>query len=128
MIYAEDSFFTLGSGGRVALVCLTVVLSAFCLWLVWYLAEGFGRFTRVLLSLALLWLFLWVSPQAYYMLYYAIIDGLPLQWVVQSPPTPIKLAKLMSFTDRATLSEHGQGVLGWMMMIVALLRRRPRTD
>lgn len=127
-MYAEDSFFTLGMGGRIGLLCLTGLLSALCLWLVWYLVEGAGRFVRVLIALAVFWAFLWLSPQIYYLFYVLLNPGLPLQWVVQSPPDPIKLARLLSFTDRITLTEHGQGVLGWAMMALALLRRRPRTD
>lgn len=127
-MYAEDSFFTLGTGGQIGLLCLTGLLGVLCLWLVWYLVEGFGRFVRVLIALAVFWLFLWLSPQVYYMFYLIIIDGLPLQWVVQTPPEPMKMVRLLSFTDRVTLTEHGQGVLGWAMMVLALLRRRPRAD
>ena len=127
-MYAEDSFFTLGMGARIALVCLTLTLSVLCLWLVWYMTEGIGRVGRVLIAVGIFYLFIWVSPQVYYMLYWAVSDGLPLQWVVQSPPNPLKLFKLLTFTDRATLTEHGQGVLGWLLIVTGLLQRRSRAD
>lgn len=127
-MYAEDSFFTLGMGGRIALVGLTLILSLLCLWLIWYMTEGIGRVARVLIAVGVFYLFIWLSPQVYYMLYWVIGDGLPLQWVVQSPPNPLKLFQLMTFTDRTTLSDHGQGVLGWLMIVTGLLQRRSRAD
>lgn len=128
MLYAEDSFFTLGMGGRIGLVFVSVLLSVGSIWFVFWFVHGLGRFVRVLLALAVFYLFVWISPQIYYMYYLVIIDGLPLQWVIQSPPSWQKIIRLMTFTDRATLTEHGQGLLWWGLALVALLRRRPRTE
>ena len=43
MGYAEDSFFTLGPGGRIGLVLLSAVLMILCAALVWTLVSGLGR-------------------------------------------------------------------------------------
>jgi hypothetical protein len=124
MLYAEDSFFTLGSGGRIGLVALSVLLAAGAIWLVWWASDGLKRVWRVLIGLAVFWAFVWLSPQVYYLYYIAIFDGLPWQNVVKTPPGPGDIARILSFTDRANLSAHGQGVLGWALMLAGLLRRR----
>ncbi|MEM9581714.1 MAG: hypothetical protein AAGA08_01225 [Pseudomonadota bacterium] len=128
MLYAEDSFFTLSLAGRIALASLSLVLSVGCLWIVFYCVEGLGRFVRLLIALAVFYLFIWLSPQVYYLFYLIIIDGLPLQWVIQSPPGLRKILRLMTFTERATLTEHGQGVLWWALAVTALMRRRTRVS
>lgn len=113
-------------GGRLGLVALTVGMSTAMIFLVWYGAAGLKRVPRVLLAIAAFWLFVWLSPQLYYLYYQMIFDDLPWQIVVKSPPGPANIAQLLSFTDRATLSAHGQGLLGWSLMLTALFRRRPR--
>lgn len=124
MIYAEDSFFTLGLGAQIGVVGIGIVLAALCFAILWELVEGFGRFSRVLAALVVFYLFVWLSPQVYYMFYFFIQDGLPLQWVIQSPPSPMKIVQLLTFTDRVTLTEHGQGALGWGLILFALFSRR----
>lgn len=128
MLYAEDSFFTLGLGGRIGLVFVSALLAAGCVWFVIWFVHGLGRPVRCLIALAVFYLFVWLSPQFYYMYYLLIFDGLPLQWVIQSPPSWRKIIGLVSFTDRSTLTAHGQGVLWWVLVLVALLRRRPRAE
>ncbi len=128
MLYAEDSFFTLSMGGRVALGVLSVTLAIACLWFVYWIVEGTGRLVRALIAIAVLYLFVWVSPQIYYLLYLVIIDDLPLQWVVQAPPNWRKMLALITFTERATLTEHSQGLLFWGLILTALLRRRPKGE
>lgn len=51
LLYAEDSFFTLGQGGRAGPVVVSVVLSLLCLWLVWRAVDGLKRVWRVLIAL-----------------------------------------------------------------------------
>ena len=128
MGYGEDSFFTLGWGGRVGVVAISLILFGFCLWVSYAAAASLGRVWRVSIALVAFWLFVWLSPQVYYMFYLLIFDGLPLQWVIKAPPGADVLLSLMTFTERATLSEHGKGVLGWAMVAAALLRRRVKVD
>ncbi len=127
MGYGEDSFFTLGAGGRVGVVAISLILFALCGCVVWFAGAGLGRVWRVLIALAVFWGFVWLSPQAYYMFYLMIFDGLPLQWVARLPGFDL-VARLLTFTDRATLSDHGKGVLGWVLIALALLRRRAKVE
>ncbi len=124
MLYDADSFFTLGIAGRIGLVCLNLFLSALAMGLVWYACAGLKRVSRVLTALLVFWGFVWLSPQIYYLYYIAIFDGLPWQIVVKSPPRIADIVRVFSFTGNANLSAHGQGVLGWAMVLTALLRRR----
>lgn len=128
MLYAEDSFFTLSTGGQAAVGCLSVSLSVACLYCVYCFVEGLGRLVRLIIALVVFYLFVWLSPQVYYMLYLALIDDLPVQWVIQSPPGWRKILALITFTDRATLTEHGQGLLFWALVVTALLRSRRKAE
>ncbi len=128
MGYGEDSFFTLGWGGRIGVVAISLILLGLCLWVCYAATGGLGRVWRVLIALAVFWLFVWLSPQVYYMFYLLIFDGLPLQWVIGAPPGADAVLRLMTFTERVTLSEHGKGVMGWAMVMAALLRRRVKVD
>ncbi len=82
---------------------------------------------RCLLALVLFWLFVWLSPQIYYWYYLLIFDGLPVQSVIGTPPTPFDLIRLIGFSDRHDLSHHGQGVLGWALVLTALWPQRHPT-
>jgi len=74
MGYAEDSFFTLGMGGRIGLVILSGVLMILCVWLVWTCVKGWGRVWRVVFALGVFWGFLWLSPQVYYAYFWLIFE------------------------------------------------------
>ncbi|NNK77370.1 MAG: hypothetical protein HKP40_01530 [Litoreibacter sp.] len=77
--------------------------------------------TRLLLALGLFYLFVWLSPQVYYTYYRFIIDGLPAQVVVKAPPFPSDVILLLAFRSDASLSFHGQGLLGWAMIFLTLV-------
>lgn len=115
MSYGEDSFFTLSVGERFGLVLLSLAIWAALLSVVW-------RWGGLVLAVGLFWAFVWLSPQVYYVYYLAIFDRLPLQAVVGWPPGPTNLIRLMTFSDRATLSHYGQDGVGWSLIALALLR------
>jgi len=118
-MYDTDSFFTLGTWGRVGLLAISAALTL--LWVL--LAIQLRRFSRLragLAGLALFWLFVWLSPQFYYAYYLLLFDGLPIQWVARAPE-PATILRLLSFTERATLSAHGVGILGWLVLLSAIL-------
>jgi len=73
-------------------------------------------------SLALFWLFIWLSPQVYYMYYRMIIPDLPLQWVIWPPENPLTAFKYLFFQGPQNLSAHGQGLLGWWLIVAPFLR------
>jgi len=125
VFYEGDSFFTLSMAGQVGLLVLSVTLSLLWLVAVWVLARGRAPIWRLLLAVALFVSFVWASPQIYYQYYRLIIDGLPAQWVIGAPPNLGDLSQLLTFTAAPNLSHHAQGALGWSMLALAALRRRP---
>ena len=70
------------------------------------------------------YLFVWLSPQIYYSYYLILFDGLPLQIVLQQPPSLTEILKLLSFSGQNTLSAHGKSILAYAMLIAAILRQK----
>jgi hypothetical protein len=120
-MYDGDSFFTLSLFGQIGLAVLSLCLSGGTVWAMFYLKAHWAL--RVLIALGGFWLFVWLSPQIYYLYYIAIIDGLPLQWVVRSAPSPSNILQFLTFRSDGTLSAHSQGLLGWAMIAAAAIRR-----
>lgn len=123
-MYEFDSFFSLTAWERVGLFGVSLAFAGACLACVWWLSRGRAWPVRILIALAVLWLFVWVSPQGYYAYYRLIFEDLPLQWVIPRIPTPIDMAGHLTFSGRATLSSHTKGILGWALVATALLRGR----
>ena len=121
-MYGDDSFFTLGLVEGAGLIAVTVVL----VWATFALARRIFRsvlWRRLLAAVALFWAFIWLSPQVYYVYYQLVFDGLPVQIVIGWPPGAETLIRRLTFTGPATLAAHGQGVLGWALVVLAVRRR-----
>ncbi|WP_371155551.1 hypothetical protein [Jannaschia sp. 2305UL9-9] len=116
-MYTSDSLFTLTPLQIVGVLFLSGVM-----WLgaVRLLRSGPGRLRRTGLAIVLFHGFVWLSPQVYYLFYWATFDGLPMQWVIRAPPSPGHLLRLLTFTEEASLSRHGQGLFGWSLLLLAL--------
>ncbi|MEP1768225.1 MAG: hypothetical protein ABJJ53_16495 [Sulfitobacter sp.] len=121
-MYQQDSFFDLTPWGQVGLAfisltlfTLMVVVAHRLLW-----RAPFG--VRVLGAFILFYVYVWVSPQVYYMYYRMVIPDLPLQWVIWPPPEPARALKMLMFQWRENLSAHGQGLLGWGILIAPWLK------
>ncbi|MEM7711776.1 MAG: hypothetical protein AAF264_13740, partial [Pseudomonadota bacterium] len=65
-MYAGDSFFTLGPGGQAGLALLSLFLWALTL-LAALRPVLAARTLRLLRAITLLWAFVWLSPQVYYL-------------------------------------------------------------
>lgn len=122
-MYSEDSYFTLTPTGQIGLAILSGLLFLLVSAAVWRLTSSHSPFTRVAIAFVAFWLFVWLSPQVYYAYYRLIIDGLPRQWVIGWPPFG-DAVRYLTFTGYPTLSAHAQGLMGWAMISLALLRRR----
>ena len=121
-MYSGDSFFSLTMMGRTGLIILSLTLAALTVSAFVISASRLPRPPRLLLALLFLWVFLWLSPQAYYLYYMMLIDGLPLQNVVQMPPGPSEVVRLLSFGGKTGLAQHSQGLLGWALILFSLLQ------
>ncbi|MDJ0612429.1 MAG: hypothetical protein QNJ29_02050 [Rhizobiaceae bacterium] len=79
---------------------------------------------KILGALLLFWLFVWCSPQIYYQYYHLLFEGLPYQWVIWPPASPLDALRMLVFQGPQNLSAHSQGILGWCLLIVPFLQNR----
>ncbi|MEP0943252.1 MAG: hypothetical protein ABJH63_00890 [Rhizobiaceae bacterium] len=123
-LYAEDSFFTLPFYGRVGLIALSSILATLTLWALWRLTAKRSLPIRLLVALVLFAAFEWLAPQIYYFYYLQIIENLPWQWVIALAPPITDLWDLLIFRENNNLSFHSRAALGWLMLLIALIRPR----
>ncbi len=123
-MYSQDSFFGLTVPGQIGLVFLSSVLFLLMLWVARKVLTRLSVPARVLGALFLFWIFVWCSPQIYYQYYHLLFEGLPYQWVIWPPASPLDALKLLVFQGPQNLSAHSQGILGWCLLIVPFLKRR----
>ena len=119
-MYDGDSFFTLTMAGRIGLVVLSTVMFLGTLYLFHRASRRVGRLLGIAIAVVFLWLFVWLSPQIYYLYYMLIFDFLELKRIPDWPPDPIEIARLLFFIDDFNLSKHGKGILGWIMIVMAI--------
>lgn len=122
-MYDGDSFHTLSAAGQVGLAVISILLAASTAALVGYGARALPAWVRMTIAFTAFFLFVWLSPQIYYFYYLMLFDGLPLHSVVRLPPSPAILGRLLTFSGPATLSAHGVGILGWILIVTALCRK-----
>ncbi len=121
-MYAGDTFYGLpaaGQGGLVVLSTLLTLAAVACVLALFRLSKSLGM--RMIATVAVFWVFLWLSPQIYYFYYQIILDDLPWQIVIGGPPSPMALIDLLLFIGPATLAGHAKGVLGWTLLILGPL-------
>lgn len=122
-MYSQDSFFDLSTRGQVGLALLSLILFVLMVYLTRRGLYRFPFWARMSGAMILFWLFVWVSPQIFYMYYRMIIPDLPLQWVIWPLRDPVKPLQMLLFSYQSTLSSHGQGILGWAIILAATLPR-----
>ncbi len=132
-IYERDTFFELTLLGRAGLTMLSILLAFVVVYIAFIFYKNgprqslsIGLGSRLITAATLLWLFLWLSPQAYYLYYQTIFDGLPWQIVIMTPPSISDLGDILLFQGRNSLAEHSKAVLGWILILGALIATRMR--
>ncbi|MEO9575176.1 MAG: hypothetical protein ABJ263_07370 [Tateyamaria sp.] len=125
-MYEGDSFYTLTVWGQVGLVIVSIAFALAALTITRIMTVLRPLLLRPPIWFVLFICFVWASPQGYYAYYRLVIDGLPAQSVIDAPPRPEVLVALLTFRGPATLSAHSVGLLGWAMLVVALLPRRKK--
>lgn len=121
-MYSQDSFFDLTPWGQVGLVCISAAMFAVVFFSTRALLRKRPIWTKIGGALILFWLFVWVSPQIYYMYYRMIIPDLPLQWVIWPPEDPLTALRYLVFQGPRNLSAHSQGLLGWSLIAAPFLK------
>ena len=132
--YEGDSFYTLGRIERTGLMALTLFLSGILLIVRAYKSHYLHRFRGLIAhatlvfpvldlcaAFSLFYLFVWLSPQVYYLYYFIIFNDLPLQLVIKEGPEILQIVKLLTMNDQPVLSLHGQGLLGRSLIIQIIL-------
>lgn len=127
-MYAEDSFFALTQNGRIGLAVLSVALCVLMILLTRVFTHGWPWIVRLMLSLVLLWLFIWLSPQIFFTYVQLFFSGQEPQWVIGVPPPLGLTLRVISFTGPADLIHHGQGALGILMVFAALSQKNRDPD
>ena len=122
-MYEGDSFFTLTGPQQIGLLLVSVGLVCGWIYASWRLSHAKPLALRIVVGLALFFGFVWLSPQIYYQYYRMIIDGLSAQFVIGWPDRMGHIFRLLTFQSDSNLSAHSQGLLGWALVIVAVLRR-----
>ena len=123
-MYDQDSFFDLTPLGQAGLAALSGVLFLIMVFAAWKLLRNRPVWMRITGSLLIFYLFVWISPQAYYQYFHLLFEFLPDQWVIFPPPSPVRAFEYLTFTGPQSLSGHGQGILGWTLLFVPFLKRR----
>ena len=119
-MYVNDSFFTLSVVERAGLVVLSACLTVVTASVVWRVTRHHRIPVRLVVALIIYWVFLWLSPQIYYVYYVTIFSSLPAQIVIGWPPAMHDLFVVLTFQNQHNLSFHAQGVLGWALIILVL--------
>lgn len=81
-----------------------------------------SAWVRILGAFTIFWLFTWLSPQIYYQYYRMVIEDLPQQLVIGSPPSPYEALQLLLFQGPHSLSAHGRGLLGWSLFVMSFVK------
>lgn len=123
-MYEGDSFYTLTMWGQIGLLAVSLLFAVAALGLTRIMVMYRPLVIRVPIWAFLFILFVWASPQGYYTYYRMIFDGLPAQSVLGALPPPDQIIALLTFRAAPTLSAHSVGILGWLMLVVALWPQR----
>lgn len=122
-MFEGDTYFIHVAGAEVALAVFSGLLV--------FLAIAAVRLARRRVELAAAapaigivfwWLFLWLTPQLYYLLYVALSDALAFDLIIGWPPGPGRMMELLGFRGEASLTDFAVGVLGWAMILASLPR------
>ncbi|MEP3845531.1 MAG: hypothetical protein ABJM43_09340 [Paracoccaceae bacterium] len=125
-MYSQDSFFDLTLWGQLGLACLSIALFSLMVFISWATLRRRSIWTRIIGALILFGVFVWASPQVYYMYYRMIFPDLPMQWVIWHLREPFKALQMLVFQYRPNLSAHSQGILGWVIFVAPFLGARPK--
>lgn len=122
-MYFQDSFFDLSQWGRIGLVFISSLLFLIMIFTTRGLLKHKPVWVKLSGSLVFFWLFVWISPQIYYMYYLTLFPDLPLQWVIWPIETPLTAISYLFFQGPQNLSAHSQGLLGWSLILVPFIRQ-----
>jgi len=126
-MYDQDTFFQLSKLGQAGLTLLSFLLALILAHLsrvIFRKIPGINLAVDLTLRLftviGIFWLFLWLSPQIYYIYYQFLIDSLPWQNIISTPPTARDLSCILLLQNTNSLAQHSKAVLGWFLILLAI--------
>ena len=122
-MYDNDSFYTLTAIQQVGLGTISLLLFSIVVYFCYKAINQKPLAIRIAIAGIIFYLFVWLSPQIYYTYYLMIFDGLPLQIVIKTMPTPQTLFRVLTFQENTSLSDHSKAIMGWILIIIAALKR-----
>jgi len=133
-MYNQDTFFQLSLLGQIGLTTLSLVLAFAVFFLTYIIFRKIRRINLIIdliirlgIAVTLFWVFLWWSPQIYYLYFQLLIDNLPWQIVITNPLSPNDLSRFLLFQNTNSLAHHSKAVLGWAMILYAIINALWRT-
>ena len=123
-MYANDSIHTLTITQQIGLGFISLALLSMMIFLSLKLFRNKPMIVRIMVAIGLFYLFVWLSPQLYYAYYILIFEDLPIQLVIKAPPSIGPLVKILTLQNNIRLSDHSLAFLGWVLISLALLKRK----
>ncbi len=121
--YTDDSLWTLGWGGRIGVVAISVIGLVGIFAALALKSRAFGRFSPwmaipldILAGLLIYLGVLWLSPQVYYTFYQMIFTDLPVQIVIKSPVDPDRLHQILIPVKGGSLADHLASIGFWAVL------------
>jgi len=128
-MYDQDTFFHLSMIARTGLALLSLGLAMLMIWLTIRMFKknllenaSLDITLRLVFSVTLFWLFLWLSPQVYYLYYQVVIDDLPWQNVISTPTSLNDLIAVLFLQNPPSFSHHSKAALGWLIILIPLIK------
>jgi len=117
--YGNDTFFHLSAWGGAGLIVLSAMLAAGVVAFYFRVHTKLKTGGKITLAFVLTYLFVWLSPQIYYLYFATMTHDLPLQSIIGLPPSPTDIVWLVLFRQEPTLANHAQALLFWFMLTLA---------
>jgi hypothetical protein len=123
-MYANGSIHTLTVIQQIGLSFISLTLLSMMIFLSLKLFKNKPMLVRIMVVIGFFYLFVWLSPQLYYAYYILIFEDLPIQLVIKAPPGVGPLVKILTLQNNTRLSDHSLAFLGWVLISLALLKRK----
>ena len=123
-MYSNGSIHTLTVVQQIGLSFISLTLLSMMIFLSLKLFKNKPMLVRIMVVIGFFYLFVWLSPQLYYAYYILIFEDLPIQHVIKAPPGVGPLVKILTLQNYTRLSDHSLAFLGWVLISLALLKRK----
>jgi hypothetical protein len=121
--YANDSLWTLGWGGRIGVVAISLIGLAGIFTVLAFKSRALGQSSPwvtipldIIAGMLIYLLALWLSPQVFYTFYQTIFTDLPVQIVIKSPFDLNRLQQILIPVKDGSLANHLASIGFWAVL------------